>query len=206
MFLMTTDSIKAHVRLDNPEGGETYVTGEKVIIKWTTIIEHDQENWDLYFSSNGGSNWEGIKLNIDTHQLSYVWTVPKIITDNARIRIIQNNTGGDYEDASGDFIITDVQTSIGVQEKNPAVFKLHPNYPNPFNPTTTINYEVPNSTNMDLSVYNLLGQKVVTLVSGTQSAGYHSIQWDASNVSAGAYFIKFQADDFLQIKKAILLK
>ena len=83
---------------------------------------------------------------------------------------------------------------------------LHPNYPNPFNPTTVINYELPHTTNMDLSVYNLLGQKVVTLVSGTQYAGYHSIEWDDSNLSGGAYFIKFQADDFVQIKKAILLR
>jgi hypothetical protein len=206
IILIVADSVDAHVTLDKPMGGETFVTGETVSIKWILDIQHNQNNWDLYFSSNGGSDWEGIELNIDTHQLSYAWTVPQIITDNARIRIVQDNTGGDYVDESEDFTITDVQTSIGVQEKNPAVFKLHPNYPNPFNPTTVINYELPNSTNIDLSVYNLLGQKIVTLVSGQQNAGYHSIEWNALHLSAGAYFIKLQADDFVQIKKAILIK
>jgi len=117
-----------------------------------------------------------------------------------------DNMQGDYEDLSSDFSITDTQTPIEIQEKNPAAFTLHPNYPNPFNPTTIINYELPNTTNIDLSVYNLLGQKIVTLVSGQQTAGYHSIEWDASNLSAGAYFIKLQANEFVQIKKSILLK
>jgi len=206
IFFIVTDTVKAHVKLDNPLGGETFVSGETVIIKWTMLVPHDQENWDLYFSSNGGNSWEELELDLESFRTTFVWTVPQLLTENARIRIIQDNTGGDYVDASGDFIITDVQTSIGIKEKNPNAFNLHPNYPNPFNPTTIINYELPNTTNIDLSVYNLLGQKIVTLVSGQQTAGYHSIEWDASNLSAGAYFIKLQANEFVQIKKSILLK
>ena len=203
---MAAGSASAHVQLNYPLGGETFIVGQRVKIEWRVLIPHNQENWDLYFSPDGGANWEVLELDMDPSQLDYRWTVPNITTENARIRIYMDNMQGDYEDASGDLIITDTQTSIKIQEKNPSAFTLHPNYPNPFNPTTIINYELPNTTNIDLSVYNLLGQQIVTLVSGQQTAGYHSIQWDASNLSAGAYFIKLQANDFVQIKKSVLLK
>ena len=206
LFIITIGSVSAHVQLDNPVGGETFVTGETVIIEWSTLISHVQENWDLYFSSNGGNDWEEIKFDLGTSQLFYEWIVPPILTENARIKIVQDNTGSDYENLSGDFIITDTQTSVEIQEKNPSAFKLNPNYPNPFNPSTIINFELPTTMIIDLSIYNLLGQEVETLVSGRQGAGYHSVEWNASNLSAGAYFIKLQADEFIQIKKAILLK
>ena len=122
IMLIVADTVDAHVSLDSPEGGETFVSGATVIIKWTILIEHPQNNWDLYFSSNGGTDWEEIKLDIDPSQLFYAWTVPEITTENARIKIIQDNMGGNYGDICSDFTITDVQTSIGIQENNPSVF------------------------------------------------------------------------------------
>jgi len=203
---MAAESSNAHVQLDYPSGGETLVAGETVIIQWAILISHDQNNWDLYFSSNGGSDWVEIELDIDPARLDYVWTVPLTLTENARIRIVQDNNGTDYQDVSADFIITDTQTSVEIEKKNEYTFKLYDNYPNPFNPTTNINYELPITNYVDLSIYNLLGQKVATLISQKQEAGYHSIEWDASNLSAGTYFIKLDAGEFTQIRKAVLLK
>ena len=205
-YFMAAESSNAHVQLDYPSGGETLVAGETVIIQWAILISHDQNNWDLYFSSNGGSDWVEIELDIDPARLDYVWTVPLTLTENGRIRIVQDNNGTDYQDVSADFIITDTQTSVEIEKKNEYTFKLYDNYPNPFNPTTNINYELPITNYVDLSIYNLLGQKVATLISQKQEAGYHSIEWDASNLSAGTYFIKLDAGEFTQIRKAVLLK
>ena len=95
-------------------------------------------------------------------------------------------------------------------------FQLYDNYPNPFNPKTTINYELSTGgrtssgsiTNyVDLSIYNLLGQKVATLVSGKQKAGSYSVEWNAAGFSSGIYICRLLTDrGFLQIRKIILLE
>jgi len=206
IYFLTAGSVLAHVQLDYPVGGETFVAGENVSIKWTILIPHAQENWDIYFSSNGGNDWEEIEMDLDISRVSYLWTVPQIVTKNARIRIVQDNTGGDYEDVSGDFNIQDTPSSVDVPKNNPKSFILHANYPNPFNPKTIINYELPTTNYVVISVYNLIGQRVVTLVSEKQRAGYYSIEWNASNLSSGTYFIKMDANEFVQIIKSILVK
>ena len=88
----------------------------------------------------------------------------------------------------------------------PATFNLEQNYPNPFNPTTTINYELQVTNYVQLSVYNILGQKVATLVSGKQSAGLYTIEWDASEFASGVYLYKLSVGEKNQVKKMLLIK
>ncbi len=89
----------------------------------------------------------------------------------------------------------------------PKQFSLGQNYPNPFNPSTTINYQLAMNSVIDLSIYNLLGQKVATLVSLEQAAGSYNVQWDASNFSSGVYLYRLETDQgFMQTKRLILLK
>ena len=92
----------------------------------------------------------------------------------------------------------------------PGRYSLSQNYPNPFNPRTNINYELPITNYVDLSIYNLLGQKVVTLVDKKQTAGRHQVQWDASGFASGVYIYKLRAMDQRQnvvlSKKLLLLK
>jgi len=81
------------------------------------------------------------------------------------------------------------------------------NYPNPFNPTTTITYQLPVVSNVELNIYNLLGQKVATLVSEKQSIGNYKVEWDASSFTSGIYFYRLKTDKgFIQSRKLILLK
>jgi len=91
----------------------------------------------------------------------------------------------------------------------PKEYKLAQNYPNPFNPITKINYQLPISSKVDLSIYNILGQKVITLVSGKQEPGYYEIEWTGLNqsnqiVSSGIYFLHLKSKDFNQTIKMIL--
>ena len=90
-------------------------------------------------------------------------------------------------------------------------FKIYRNYPNPFNPTTTLTYDLPLESDVHLAIYDLLGRQVKTLVRQRQNAGQHSITWDATNrsgepVSAGIYFYHLRAGDFNATGKMLLLK
>jgi len=88
---------------------------------------------------------------------------------------------------------------------------LHPNFPNPFNPVTTLRYDLPENSFVNITIYDMLGREVKTLVNTTQDAGYRSIIWDATNdygkpVSAGIYLYQIQAGEYIRTKKMVLLK
>ena len=80
------------------------------------------------------------------------------------------------------------------------------NYPNPFNPSTTIKFQIPNSSFVNLKVYDVLGNEVATLVNEEKPAGTYQLSFDASNLSSGIYFYKLQAGNIVETKKMILLK
>ena len=93
----------------------------------------------------------------------------------------------------------------------PQAFSLLPNYPNPFNPSTTIRYQLPMASTVRLDVYDVLGQKVRTLMHGEQVAGVHRAVWDSRDnrgklVAAGTYFYRLEARDFTQVRKLMLVK
>jgi hypothetical protein len=101
---------------------------------------------------------------------------------------------------------SDIAIDAG-QSSLPQVFALHQNYPNPFNPTTAISYQLPEASEVQLIIYNLLGQKVTTLVSERQPAGHYTLQWDASGMVSGVYLYKLQTDNgFSQTRKLVLMK
>ena len=93
----------------------------------------------------------------------------------------------------------------------PAEFALHQNYPNPFNPQTKIRYDLPENSMVNITVYDMLGREVKTLVNQVQNAGFKSIIWDATNdygkaISAGIYLYQIQAGDYIHTQKMVLLK
>jgi Zn-dependent metalloprotease len=101
-------------------------------------------------------------------------------------------------------LVTDIAEELSFSL--PQEFGLEHNYPNPFNPNTMINYQFPITSNVELSVYNLLGQKVVTLINEQQRAGYHQVKWDASEFASGIYYYRIRAGAFQDVKKMILLR
>ena len=90
-------------------------------------------------------------------------------------------------------------------------FYLNNNYPNPFNPVTTLRYDLSENSLVTITIYDMLGRKVKTLINQTQDAGYRSVQWNATNdygksVSAGIYLYQIQAGEYISTKKMVLLK
>jgi len=88
----------------------------------------------------------------------------------------------------------------------PQGFKLYQNYPNPFNPTTTIQYSLGKMSKVEIKIYNILGQKVQTLVKTTQNAGLYQYTFNASNFASGVYFYRLKTEHFTTVKKMLLLK
>lgn len=112
--------------------------------------------------------------------------------------------------ASNFVILTADQAKVtGIKENSNSVvndFKLGRNYPNPFNPSTTIEFSLKNGSNIQLNIYNALGQKITTLINTTLGAGVHSVKFDATGLSSGIYFYQLKANGISLVKKMNLMK
>ncbi|HSP87840.1 MAG TPA: T9SS type A sorting domain-containing protein, partial [Ignavibacteriaceae bacterium] len=86
------------------------------------------------------------------------------------------------------------------------VFTLEQNYPNPFNPSTKINFSLINSEYVTLKVYDILGKEIASLVNEEKPAGSYGVEFNAAEVSSGIYFYKLQAENFIDVKKMMLIK
>ena len=93
----------------------------------------------------------------------------------------------------------------------PKEFALGQNYPNPFNPVTRIMVEMPKDAVVDVAVYDIVGRRVATILSGEQAAGYHLVEWNGQNasgqsVSSGMYFVRMTSEQFTAVRKVMLMK
>lgn len=104
------------------------------------------------------------------------------------------------------FIEIQVPTSVIEEPGVPAKFALYNNYPNPFNPTTNISYDIPKSTDVEISIYDITGRLVRTVVNGVKNAGTHTFTFDASNLSSGVYLYRLKTNSNTLIKRMILVK
>ena len=109
----------------------------------------------------------------------------------------------DAAKAAGYYAVTGVDLS---SPPAPEAFVLEQNFPNPFNPSTTIRYALPERSHVTLSVYNTVGQLVATLVDGEEEAGYHRADFDGSRVASGVYFYRLQAGTFVRTMRSMLLR
>lgn len=107
-------------------------------------------------------------------------------------------------------IIDWLSIPVGVEQEFssllPVSFELRQNYPNPFNPATIITYTIPKESQVSLKIYDVMGREVVELVNGKVSTGTHSIEFDASSLASGTYFYKMTTNEFISVKKMIVLK
>ena len=140
-------------------------------------------------------------LNVD-------WTSPNF-------KIYNNQLCPPYPECIEDYVGVQDTSNCGslsiIKDMIPLTYALYNAYPNPFNPVTTLRYDLPENALVTITIYNMMGRKVNTLVSNHQTTGNKSIQWNATNsvgqtVSAGMYFYSIQAGEFRQTKKMVLLK
>lgn len=188
---------------------------------WTHSLDPDGDavNYTLSLNSSGqvdtSFTMQDTSLTVDmrtfnlpTGSFSVSWTV----------KASDGQSETDPTNGMGTFTL-DVITSVESPDPGvltPTEFKLYSNYPNPFNPTTQLKYELPERAQVRLDIYNMLGQKIRTLVDGEQTAGVKTMQWDARDdtgrqMTTGVYFLKLEANPengqpILITRKMTLLK
>ena len=176
--------------------------------KRSPIEPEASTDWELVVNSS--EPFVTLKWYMDNvpgdYEIGYRLTGEEYYTDMTQVDSITVSSGSILSFNVGYHV-------LGVGDKNllPTVFALHQNYPNPFNPITKINYDLPEQSDVTITIYDMLGRQVKTLVNQTQDAGYKSIIWNATNnygkpVSAGIYLYQIYAGNNMQTKKMVLLK
>ena len=177
------------------------VSDKNVLLNWTTATELNNSGFDIERKS-ASTNWQKIAFvqgnGTTTQPKSYSFTDRNLADGKYSYRLKQIDYDGTYEYSK----IVEVRIASAVVNE----FELSQNYPNPFNPTTTIKFNIPDAGNVKLSVYNLLGQEIQTLVNGFMESGSHSVNFDASNLNSGIYLYKLEANGFNQTRKMTLIK
>jgi photosystem II stability/assembly factor-like uncharacterized protein len=152
------------------------------------------DNGVILFTSDGGINWQ--EQYVDSSCAEFY-----------EIDILNNTTG--WVVGSGGTLLKTSTGGIVFRDENntmPTAFNLEQNFPNPFNPNTTIKYSIPKLSFVTIKIYDVLGSEVAGLVNEEKLAGVYEVNWNATNLSSGVYFYKLQAGSFVETMKMILLK
>lgn len=191
--------------------------GQHPTISWTASPETDLSGYKLYR-----------KVTPDESQFYLIATLNSSTTSysDPDVTIRSGGTGGQWaqyyvkaydvannlSDPSStvskavDYNPPKISPGQEVTEEIPREFSLAQNFPNPFNPSTTIRFGMPVQSHVSLRVYTALGEEVKLLVEGEMAEGYHEVEFDASSLAGGVYFYRLQAGDFVQTKRLLLLK
>jgi uncharacterized protein YhfF len=192
------------VTVTAPNGGENWSVGTNHNITWTRQAVAQVK---IEYSTDNGSAWTVVAASVPSISGSYNWTVPNTPSTHCLVRIsdVSNSSVNDVSDNT--FII---EGGVSVEDLNsgiPDEYNLYQSYPNPFNPSTIIEFSLPEYTgNVTLSVYNALGEKMAELVNTSLTAGRYRYQWNAQNLAAGTYLYELRTDNFVAVKKMLLLK
>jgi hypothetical protein len=173
--------------------------GNDVELLWTTETEVNNFGFDIERKTNN-SNWQKIGFMSgagNSNSPKHYQFIDNNVSGGSKFnyRLKQIDTDGNYE-------YSDIIEIVII----PTQFILYQNYPNPFNPLTTIKYEIPVGGNVKLSLYDISGMEVMSLINTYQDVGIYSYKLDASKLSSGVYFYKFVINNFVQVKKLLLLK
>ena len=198
--ILTGWMVGQSVVLKTTSGGNNWLSYSISYSLYSVRFVNDQTGWvcgssgSIYFTTNGGTNWTQQQTSITStlNSLSFVnaqtgWAV------GVNGRILKTTTGG----------ITFIKQ---VSNEIPSVYKLDQNFPNPFNPSTNIKYQIAKSSFVQLKIFDVLGKEVGSLVNEQQKPGIYEVSWNASGYPSGIYFYKVIAGTFTGAKKMVVVK
>ena len=180
----------------------------------------DPDGHDVTHSFVGGGEFDGL-ITFDTEATSYSITYADLVTAISDVGelVVSGSWAIGATDGMSGVVISDANTlvidagaALAIDESLiPEVFALHQNYPNPFNPVTNIQFDIPEESEVRMEIYNLMGQRVATLVNNTLEPGFHAVKWNGTNdfgkqLSSGMYIYRISANNFTSVKKLILMK
>ena len=171
---------------------------DQIMLKWETKTETNNYGFDVERKTN--ETWKKIGFvegnGNSSSPKQYSFTDNKLIeATNFQYRLKQMDNDGKYEYSA----VVEVKVV-------PTEYALHQNYPNPFNPTTTIRYQLPKESKVVIKIYNILGSEVMELLNENKEPGIYEVEFNASNLSSGTYIYKISADNFISVKKMLLVK
>jgi hypothetical protein len=178
------------------------VNGNDVLLEWKTLSETNNYGFFVQQRVRGGGAFTDLPNGfVSGHGTTleaqyYSWTHVRVGSGSYEYRLRQVDL-----DRTQHF-----SDPIAIVVGAPTSFKLEQNFPNPFNPTTVIRYQLPVAGHVTLKIYNVLGQEIAMLVDGFQEAGFQAVRFDAGNLSSGIYFYRIQAGQFIQQRKMLFVR
>jgi photosystem II stability/assembly factor-like uncharacterized protein len=178
------------------------IIGSTVKLNWSTETEINNYGFEIerYALSAERQAWEKIGFvngnGNSNSPKSYSFTDNNVESGKYSYRLKQIDNDGQFEYSKA------IEVDLGAPKK----YELSQNYPNPFNPTTTIKFNLPEAGNVKLTLFNILGQELKTLVNEFKESGVHTINFDASDLNSGMYIYKLEAGSFVQTRKMTLVK
>jgi FlgD Ig-like domain/Trypsin len=207
------DTSAPSVQVLTPVGGQTFAEGQSVSIAWAAVDPHSGVDTALlHYTIDAETTWQYIATITDPLITTYGWTVPEAVTDSARVRVTMTDVAGNTGAATNERWFS-IGPSSGVGEPGSlARFALVGNFPNPFNPSTTIRYLVPDERVINLRIYDATGRFVRDLLRSERvSAGRHDVEWDGRDeagrsVPTGVYFYRLSAGLDAEFGRMVLVK
>ncbi|MBU0712157.1 T9SS type A sorting domain-containing protein [bacterium] len=196
-----------------PENGywtEDNHDSSKILFTWTQANDIDNDSVVYQFKLKYQNNESKHPVVNDTFLIiDYYWGDIFIPMNEEIMWIVTAHDEQDSTVAQNAPFVFEISETESIDNRNnqiPDKFILYANYPNPFNPETTIKYGLPEESFVTVSIFDINGRQVQTLIQETQVAGYHSVQWDATNVGSGVYFYRIVAGIFQEVRKCVLIK
>lgn len=176
------------------------VSNRDVTLNWSTSAELNNSGFDIERSTIEGQ-WTkagNVQGNGTTNELkNYQFTDRNLSSGTYSYRLKQIDFNGNFE-----YFNLSEEIIVGIPDQ----FSLSQNYPNPFNPTTKIDFQLPTDGNVKITVYDNSGKLISEIVNGFRTAGYHTVNFDAANISSGVYFYKLESGNFSKVMKMTVLK
>ena len=182
-----------------------------VILKWTTESEIENLGFNIYRSTKDNDQFSiindqlipGAGSSSQKHDYEYI--------DKDVINSVTYWYKLEDVDYSGHTELHGPVSATPIAKATPSEFRLYPNYPNPFNPVTTISYDLPEDGYIELSIYNMRGENVTTLLKSNQEAGSYKMNWDGTNqngeiVSSGIYFLRIASGSYCRTSKMVFIR
>ncbi len=177
------------------------VSGRNVSLFWSVNSEINNSGFEIERADNPNYEWKRICFiqgkGSTTFPQNYSFVDRSLNTGVYIYRLKQIDYSGTFQ-----YYYLNSEVMIGIPNK----YNLSQNYPNPFNPVTIINYDLPKANNVILSLYDITGREVLSVVNERQEAGYYSVMIDGTGLSSGAYFYTLRTNDFSSTKRMFLIK
>jgi hypothetical protein len=189
-------------------------------VRLLRLFDYSEENQsaDIYVDDSLVGTWYSAGSNEYKKWREEFFLIPKSLTNGKSqitIHIDASNSPSLWSEFRYvGYVMKNVDAPVGVEDETgslPADYKLLQNYPNPFNPSTTIEFSLPSSAPVNLSIYNILGERVAELLNSVKDAGNYKVVWNGKNssgvqVPSGVYFYSLESESFRQTKKMLLLR